>query len=344
MAKRQALKYSHRASWLFGKPVLRYQNAGMAGWCRENSLSQWQKGGGWTANLYGGAQSGNDDWAAIFIPVNEMPLTEFTDAQWSYHMTGTETMGVNMVIWVHDYEDFDKRAEITQRGNVSGLEKTRYWNSHKFDKTTTQMFWSGEDWSSTAAASLTGSGLTAGTLYTWAQFQADNLFKNWSIYRISFEYGWEASGTFDDVWVAEINLNGILIPLKPSIGDHIGGEVKTYAKATVTDSGTAVALVTPATAKRIRVISVNCTTDNIIPASFETYFGSGSTLWSDVTKAIFHTRLAAGSAQDKPGYPADSIVFPKDSQPIGAVGEAVYMRTSMNITGGGTFVITYREE
>ena len=328
---------------IYGKPVIRYDHNGIGGWCKENSLTQWQKGGGWTANLNGGAQT-NDDWAAVFVPVNEVKITDFNSAQWSYWMTSTLSYGVNIVFWVHDPANFNKRAEITQLGSVSGLGKTAGWNSHIFNTATTQMFWYGEQWVSGSAAALTGSGLDAGTRYTWAQFQADALFLGWTIYRISIESGWQSSGTFYDVWLAELKLNGHKILLKPSVGDHIGGEVKTYAKATVTDSGTAVALVTPAAAKRIRVISVNCTTDNAIPASFETYFGSGGTLWTDVTKAIFHTRLAAGSTQDKPGYPSDTIVFPKGSQPLGAIGEAVYMRTSMNITGGGTFVITYREE
>ena len=337
MAKRQALKYSHRASWLFGKPVLRYQNNGMAGWCRENSLSQWQKGGGWTANLYGGVQSGNDDWAAVYIPVNEMPVSEFTEAQWSYYMTGTETMGVNMVIWVHDYDDFDRRAEITQRGNVAGLEKTRYWNTHKLNTATSQFFWYGEDWSSTAAASLVGSNLTSGTLYTWAQFQADNLFKNWSIYRISFEYGWEASGTFDDVWLAEVNLNGISVPLKPSPDERAGGETKYFYKATADDSTTRATLVTPAAAKRIRIHSIYMVTASATASTFELYFDTGTDITSDTAKAIALVTL------DTDTVASHSIQFGDDG-PLGVIGDVVSMRTGTNITTTGSYVITYHEE
>lgn len=339
MSKRQALKYSHRASWLFGKPVLRYQNAGMAGWCKENSLSQWQKGGGWTANLYGGAQSGSNNWAAVYIPVNEMPVSEFTEAQWSYYMTGAQTFGVNIVLWVHDYEDFTKRAEITQLGNVSGLGKAAYWNSHILDKTTDQFFYYGEN--------TTGTHLTAGAtnLYGLDDFQADNLFKNWSIYRISFEYGWEASGTFADVWVAEVNLNGISVPLKPSVGDHIGGEVKTYTKWTVASSNTRADLIAPAAAKRIRVIAVNCLNTSTINSGFEVYFGTGASLWTNPASAIFFTYLAVPSAADKTFIASDHIVFPEGSQPVGAIGEVVSMRTgTVGIGGSASFLITYREE
>jgi hypothetical protein len=74
------------------------------------------------------------------------------------------------------------------------------------------MFFYGEGTSASA--------LTAGTQYTWAQFQADILFKHWRIYRITKEYGWEASGTFDDVWIADVKLNGQVIRLGPDSGHH----------------------------------------------------------------------------------------------------------------------------
>jgi len=204
--KRQALKNVHQASWLFGHPVLRSAGVSQAYWAKSQVSPYPQKGGGWSACLYGGVQTGAN-YAALFIPVNEMPVNVFEEAQWSYYMTGTETMGVNIVIWVHDAEDFDKRAEITQRGNVAGLEKAAGWNAHEFDQTADQMFFYGEN--------TTGTALTAGTLYTWDEFQADALFKDWVIYRISFEYGWEASGTFDQVWLAEVKLNEVPIPLFP---------------------------------------------------------------------------------------------------------------------------------
>ena len=331
MAKRQAPKYSHRASWLFGKPVLRYQNNGMAGWCKENSLSQWQKGGGWTANLYGGVQSANDDWAAVFIPVNEMPIREFTDAQWSYYLTAAETMGINIVVWIHDAEDFDKRAEVTQRGNVSGLAKALGWNTHDFNTATAQMFYYGEN--------VTGTNLTAGTLYTWVQFTTDNLFKNWTIYRISFEYGWEASGTFDDAWLAEVKLNGIMVPLKPSPGDHVGTEVKTFYKATASDSTTRVALVTPAAAKRIRVISIQASSSSTTGALFEAYFHTGTDITTTATNAIFAAWLDAdlntGEAH---------MNWPDGAGPVGGIGEVASMRTSANVSTAGHFTIVYREE
>jgi len=195
---------------IFGEPSLAAANNGCANWVRGAVSPLDQKGStGWLANLYGGVQTG-DDWARVNIPVSEVDVTEFKSALWTYYMTNAETMGVNMVIWVHDPNDNDKRAEITQLANVSGLEKASGWNAHELDITTDQFFFYGEG--------TTGTGLTAGTLYGWDDFQADVLFKTWTIYRISFEYGWEASGTFEDAWVADIKLNGQAILLKPDSG------------------------------------------------------------------------------------------------------------------------------
>lgn len=194
---------------MFGEPTLAAANNSCASWARGMVSPLDQKSAtGWLANLYGGVQTG-DDWARINIPVNELKLTELASALWSYYMTGTETMGVNMVIWVHDPTDFDKRAEITQLANVAGLEKAAGWNAHELNTATDQFFFYGEG--------TTGTALSAGpaNLYGLDDFQADTLFSTWSVYRITFEYGWDASGTFDDVWVADIKLNGQMIPLKP---------------------------------------------------------------------------------------------------------------------------------
>lgn len=200
-------------SWIFGPPSLVSANNGKARWIRGSTSPLDQKSAtGWLAELYGGVQTG-DDWARVNIPVNEMPLPEFDSAKWSYYMTNAETMGVNIVIWVHDPTDNDKRAEITQLGGHADLEKASGWNAFEFTKTTGGMFFYGEG--------TTGTGLTAGTQYSWYQFQQDDLFKNWTIYRITFEYGWEASGTFESAYVADIKLNGILVPLLPEPRKHL---------------------------------------------------------------------------------------------------------------------------
>lgn len=209
----------------FGEPTLISANNADAVWSRGHTNSTYQKSStGWLANLYGGTQT-NDDWAAVYIPVNEMRLPDFASAKWSYYMTSTQTMGVNIVIWAHDPTDLDKRAEITQLGGHADLEKAAGQNAFEFKNSTGGMFYYGE--------TVSGSGLTAGTQYTWLEFLTDALFKTWTIYRISIEYGWEASGTFDDVWVEEIILDGRTIPLQPDRGGsgRIGHRLYTTSSA-----------------------------------------------------------------------------------------------------------------
>lgn len=228
--QRQAPKNVRNASWMFGHPVLRAENNGYARWHIATSSPYNQKGGGWLAELYGGTQSGNDDWAGLYIPVNEISVPHFEAAQWSWYQTNTETMGVNMVIWMHDPANFDNRAEVTQLANHSGLDKTSGWNSHEFDQTVTQMFFYGEN--------TTGTGLTAGTQYPWTSFKTDDLFKDWTIYRISFEFGWDASGTFESAYVAEVKLNEVPVPLKPDTPDLLGLPCSGWVTSTVAKDGT----------------------------------------------------------------------------------------------------------
>ena len=315
-------------TWTFGDPVLRCGGSGLVGWTQDpgGALGLYQKGAsGYLANLYGGLQSG-DDWAAVFIPVNEMPVPQMTAAMWSYYMTNTEPGGVNIVFWVHDPTDFDKRAEITQNLTVAGLEKGAGWNAHELDSSVTQFFYYGENDSSS---------LTAGTNYTWAQFQADSVFSTWVIYRVSIESGWHgASPTFEDAWVADVKLNGQLILLKPQAWDELGREVKSYTKATVDDSTADVVLVTPNATKRVQVLSLNMITGSATASNFECYFSVSDTM--PAAKVIAVRNLDTDAV-------AEHFVNFGDNGPKGGIGEVVSMRTSVNITTNGTYTIVYKE-
>ena len=234
---------------LFGAPVLRYQNNGMAGWCKENSVSQWQKGSGWTANLYGGTQTG-DDWAAAFIPVNELHTPDFNSALWTYYMTNAEVYGVNMVIWLHDPNNNDNRVEVTQAPSHADLAKASGWNAHELDTSVAQFFYYGEN--------VSGSGLTSGSTYqyTWAQYQTDDLFRGWTIYRISLERGWySGDAVFEDAWVADIKLNGQVIRLQPDSGGS-GRVGKRYftGSGSIAASG---AILSPKTPFRLLSVSMH---------------------------------------------------------------------------------------
>jgi len=203
-------------TWTFGEPTLMSALGGDAVWSRASdteTTAAYQKGNtGWVANLFGGNQAlghAGESWGAVYVPVNEMPLPDLLSALWTYNFSAAEEHGVNMVIWVHDPVDFDRRVEITQAPSAAGLERASGWNAHELSTATTQFFYIGElvDTPDTCPA--------ARTQYTLAQFQGDSVFSRFTIYRISFEYGWYSTGVFNDAWVADIEINGEKIALKP---------------------------------------------------------------------------------------------------------------------------------
>ncbi len=206
------------ASWMFGQPTLMAQGNGSAHWARgTNVLSTHQKGStGWVAQLNGGVQSAWDDAAEVYIPVNEMPLTDLTvgTTMWSYFMTDTEIAGVGMVVWVHDPNDFDKRAEISMLAEVGHVELSAGWNAHEL-AAGNDCVWYGEN------TGTHGTTVTAGTAYNFSQFLADDVFSTYTIYRISFAYGFQTGNSvFDDVYLADVKINGEIIPLGPKSGKH----------------------------------------------------------------------------------------------------------------------------
>lgn len=194
---------------MFGEPLLAHAKNSRAYWARNTADPNYHPSGtGWKACLHGRVQTG-DDWAAIVIPVNEMPVPDFSTAKWQYVMSSAQSMGVNIVFWCHDPDNFIYRAEITQDATNALVTKTSGRNAHVFNTATTQMFYYGE---------ITGTPdtcPTAGTKYTWAEFQTDSVFSGYTIYKITIEMGWQASGTFDHVFIGDLNLNGTNILLKP---------------------------------------------------------------------------------------------------------------------------------
>ena len=201
---------------IFGKPTLYSRNNSRVSWDRATAPLDQKSATGWLAALKGGLQTG-DDYARLNIPVSEMRVPDLKAALWSYYMSTSDSFGVNMVIWLHDPEDFDNRVEVTQKADGDLLIKTAGWNAHELVIATDQFYWYGED-----DAAAVASGLTEGiaNLYGWDDFQADALFKTWTIYRITFEFGWQASGTFGTASVADVKLNGQMIPLGPDSGRH----------------------------------------------------------------------------------------------------------------------------
>ena len=188
---------------------------GDAVWARgyQASATHQKSGTGWVAKLYGGVQSAWNDWAAVYVPVKEMFLTDLSSVLWTWYNTEEEAFGVNMVIWVHDPNDNDKRAEMTQQADISTLEKAAGWNAHELSSSVDQFYFFGEG--------TTGTGLTsaATSRYGLDDYQADVIFSGWTIYRISFEWGFQTGDEeFKDVWVADIKINGTVVPLRPDSG------------------------------------------------------------------------------------------------------------------------------
>ena len=166
---------------------------------------------GYAARLIGGAQSSWDDFALIKVHVTSMLLRDLKGANWQYWMENTEQMGVNLVIHIHNPDDLDQEAEISQQADIATLDKAAGNNSHELVLTTDQFYYYGYS---------TGSGLTEGApnYYGMDDFQEDPLFYNWVIDSISLAYGWHSGDlVFDDAMVYKWNVNGTDIPLRPSV-------------------------------------------------------------------------------------------------------------------------------
>ena len=117
-----------------------------------------------------------------------------------------------------------------------------------------------------------------------------------------------------------------------------GGNVYTSTKLTASDSTTKVTLVTPTSGKKIRVISIHCSSSSATASVFEAYFHTGANIDATANNAVFSTYL------DTDIQPADGMVWPNGVGPLGAVDEVVSMRTGTNISAAGRFTIVYGEE
>ncbi len=321
---------------MFGNPTLQWlknngtESNGLATWVKE-----WTRYGEWTAKLAAGTQT-DDDYGAVEFAVNGMRLDALKSIRYVYRMGGTELVAPNVAIHVYDPGDIDNRADITLSHTHDDLGVTGGW--HKFDlvPATTGLFYYGNNIPSTTG--LTGDNGTS--LYTLTQYQEDAVFKTYVISKITIEYGYYSTGHLTAAHIAKISVNEEDILLEPPDSyTVVGTEVKTYYKATVSDSTTKVTLVTPATGRKIRVLSVKCSSSSTTGALFETYFHTGANITSTVTNAIDASYLDAdlNTGESFAGWP-------DGASPVGAADEVVSMRTSANVSAAGSFTIVYREE
>jgi len=196
---------------MYGDPVLFSGGNGKALW--ENG---WHYGAssraasGFAARLIGGKQSSWNDFAQVKIPINNMKMQDFNSMSWTYWMENTEAFGVNVVIHAHDPTDYDKEIEISQLGDWSTLDKAAGFNSHELDFTADHMYYYG------TAGAITGNNGTS--YYSWDSYEGDTTFSTWVIDSISLAYGWHTGdAVFDDALILQIEINGVNIPLKPSL-------------------------------------------------------------------------------------------------------------------------------
>ncbi len=118
-------------------------------------------------------------------------------------------------------------------------------------------------------------------------------------------------------------------------------DVKTVRLTTGSTSTTRSTELTPTSGKKIRVISLDLSTDNTTVAQFEVYFGTGTNITTNAGKEIAETRLDEQAAGMLPYFTKS---WPDGGGPVGAVNDVVSIRTSANIGTGGFGILTYREE
>ena len=115
-------------------------------------------------------------------------------------------------------------------------------------------------------------------------------------------------------------------------------EVKSERVVTATDSSVRSTMVTPTSGKKIRVISAHFSNGGTTGARLEVYFGTGANIGTNSTSAVFQAVL------DLDTVPNATQAWPDRGGPIGAADEVVSIRTGVDITTNGEFIVHYREE
>ena len=173
-----------RKSWDFGTPTLEAGGNGSAVWKASPTASD-DHTISWTAHLSGGAQTSYNDYAKVIIPVNEMPFTNLKSVRLSPYYTASSGGDMAVCVYMHDPDNPEQNIELSHTPYTNVLAGYRDLN-FPTEPGSSSWGWYGavsdtpdtcpNDWDTSS--------------YTWAQFQADSVFKTWTIYRISFDYGY----------------------------------------------------------------------------------------------------------------------------------------------------------
>lgn len=97
--------------------------------------------------------------------------------------------------------------------------------------------------------------------------------------------------------------------------------------------------ITPASGKRIKVLSIAI--DNIggDDTQSEVYFGTGVDIWADVTRALVWVELVGATLTAASHY---FVSWHPDGAPMGGVDEVISVRLVSNITGRD-YLFVYQE-
>ena len=115
-------------------------------------------------------------------------------------------------------------------------------------------------------------------------------------------------------------------------------EVKTARLISAGNSTTRATIATPTSGKKIRIISVVCSTGSATVTVFEFYFGTGAAITTnpgnEITEYVLDVDVQQSIAEK----------WPDGGGPVGAVDEVVSFRTVSDIVANARMVIAYREE
>ena len=125
--------------------------------------------------------------------------------------------------------------------------------------------------------------------------------------------------------------------LKPISAMPGASEVKSV-RQTISNSTTVVTAATPASGKKIRIISVIINYDSTTTTAAEVYFDTGANIASDETKAIAESFMVSPDVQQV------SFVWPDGAGPVGAADDVLSVREGTGVVATLSFVIHYREE
>ncbi len=115
-------------------------------------------------------------------------------------------------------------------------------------------------------------------------------------------------------------------------------EIMTGYLRTATNSAVRATIATPASGKKIRLVSVGVYTLSATGTEFHVYFGTGSAITTNPSSAVALPLL------DTDHNPAFFLSWPDGAGPVGAVDEVLSGRTGADITTNGWFLVHYREE